>query len=151
MIIIEKSDQLKFGIASKVFLPVLAGLILSMFIYQIYSRFNPAEDGGIDSWSLVWIIALIVYPLLSLIQWPIVAFIWNRIIVQSKSFLLSCLVTVLTLSISFGVFLGYLSWARQFALKDLIMAISIVTVIQLLYWTINFFVLFALEKSNSTI
>jgi hypothetical protein len=135
----------------KVFLPVIAGLLLPVIVYIVYMFHRPLVIGR-DSNSAVygfWILNNIIFPvlilILLLIQWIIVLPWWNKIILRSKMSSVLALIGICLL-IAFG--LAFITWMPAFGLPKLVISITFVFAAQVIYWVANIIVLYLVDKTR---
>jgi hypothetical protein len=149
---IEKLN--KHGKLLNIFLPVLIGLFLLFLFYKVYLLFNPLDpykdgDGALFfDGVLIYILLPFTSVILFLLQRFIVLPLWNKLISSFSNVFLASISVCMILSISLGILIGYLFWAKQFGLSDLYFSILITTCIVMAYNIINIFTLYFINKSQ---
>jgi len=135
----------------KVFLPVIAGLLLPVIVYIVYMSHRPLVIRR-DSNSAVygfWIVNNIIFPVLVLIlllmQWIIVLPWWNKIMLRSK---MSSVLALIGICLLIGLGLAFITWMPAFGLQKLVISVTFVFVVQLIYWVANIIVLYLIDKTR---
>jgi len=135
----------------KVFLPVIAGLLLPVIVYIAYMSHRPGVIGG-DSNTAVygfWILNNIIFPVLVLIlllvQWIIVLPWWNKIILLSK---ISSVLVLIAICLLIALGIAFITWMPAVGLQKLVISVTFVFVVQVIYWVANIIVLYLIDKTR---
>jgi len=135
----------------KVFLPVIAGLLLPVIVYIAYMSHRPlviSTDGNSAVYGF-WIVNNIIFPVLVLIlllmQWIIVLPWWNKIILRSK---MSSVLALIAICLLIGLGLAFITWMPASGIQRLAISAAFVFVVQVIYWVANIIVLYLVDKTR---
>jgi len=135
----------------KIILPPFIGLSL----YFIGVRYSPdyfdLTIGQIGTGTVAGFMAFYKYalPLLFFVailtQLLIVMPVWNKMVRSGTSARIWTSVTVAIICLLFAGAISYLIWDRSAGVNRLVKTFVFLSAIQLIYWAINFFVLWGIE------
>lgn len=138
----------------KVLLPPFIGFA-AYFVAVRYSsvyftlRIDKLGEGTIESFMAYFkyfMPLLLVVAILT--QYLIVVPVWGRVFLRSNvgkfiTLLILCLICLL-----FAAFISYCIWDRQSGREHVIKVCAFMTAVQLVYWTVNLFVLYFLNRKS---
>jgi hypothetical protein len=136
----------------KVILPPLVGFA-AYFTAIRYSSFYFSLR--IDEMGEGTIIAFMAYfryfmPLLLVVavltQLLIVVPVWDRVFLRSKTGKFVSLLMLYLVCLLFAAGISYTIWDKQTGVKHLLQECFFMTAVQLVYWTVNLFILYLLTK-----
>ena len=141
----------------KVFLPPFIGFgayFLAVRYSSVYFtlRIDKLGEGTIESFMAYFKYFMpLLFVVAVLTQHLIVVPIWDRIFLKSNrgkfiSSVILCLICLL-----FAAFISYSIWDRRSGREHVIKVCAFMTAVQLVYWTVNLFVLYFLTKKPEPI
>jgi hypothetical protein len=140
--------------AVRIFLPVLAGLLIPFLYFVFWADIYP-KNPAIEDNSTVFalgIFELVIFPILLILsllfQLIVIAPIWNNMVLKNGWSRSKLILIAVGMCLIFGVGFGCMIWQTKFGLIDLLISVSIATGIAVVYWTSNLFVLYQLDKSH---
>jgi hypothetical protein len=141
----------------KVLLPPFIGFgayFLAIRYSSVYFtlRIDELGEGTIESFMAYFRYFLpLLFTVAVLTQFLIVVPVWDRVFLKSKagkiiSSLILCFICLL-----FAAGISYCIWDRQSSVYHVIKVCAFMTAVQLVYWTVNLFVLYFLTKKPEPI
>ena len=141
----------------KVLLPPFIGFgayFLAIRFSSVYFslRIDKLGEGTIESFMAYFKYFLpLLFTVAVLTQFLIVVPVWDRIFLRSKTgkFISSLVLCFICLLFAAGI--SYCIWDRQSGVDHVIKVCAFMTTVQLVYWTVNLFVLYFLTKKPEPI
>jgi hypothetical protein len=136
----------------KVFLPPFIGFAV-YFVAIRYSsvyftlRIDEMGEGTIESFMAYYrffMPLLLVVAVLT--QLLIVVPIWDRVFLRSKTGKFISLIILCIICLLFAIGISRVIWDKQSGVRHLVKVCLFMTAVQLLYWSVNLFVLYFLTK-----
>ena len=81
-----------------------------------------------------------------LTQLLIVVPVWDRVFLRSKTGKFVSLLMLYLVCLLFAAGISYIIWDKQSGVKHLLQECFFMTAVQLVYWTVNLFILYLLTK-----
>ena len=141
----------------KVLLPPFIGFA-AYFVAIRYSsvyftlRIDELGEGTIESFMAYYRYFMpLLFTVAVLTQFLIVVPVWDRVFLKSNTgkFISSLILCIICLLLAAGI--SYCIWDRQSSVYHVIKVCAFMTAVQLVYWTVNLFVLYFLTKKPEPI
>jgi hypothetical protein len=136
----------------KVILPPLVGFA-AYFIAIRYSsvyftlRIDEMGEGTITAFMAYFRFFLpLLFTVAILTQLLIVVPVWDKVFLKSNAGKLISLLILWLICVLFATGISYTIWDKQTGIKHLVQECFFMTAVQLVYWTVNLFVLYFLTK-----
>jgi hypothetical protein len=141
----------------KVFLPPFIGFgayFLAVRYSSVYFslRIDKLGEGTVESFMAYFKYFMpLLFVVAVLTQYLIVVPVWDRIFLKSNTGKFISSVILCLICLLFAAFISYCIWDRQSGREHVIKVCIFMTGVQLVYWTVNLFVLYFLTKKPEQI
>jgi len=138
----------------KVFLPPFIGFgayFLAVRYSTVYFalRIDKLGEGTVESFMAYFKYFMpLLFVVAVLTQHLIVVPVWDRVFLKSNTGKLISVFILCLICLLFAAFISYCIWDRRSSIWHVIKVCAFMTAVQLVYWTVNLFVLYFLDNKS---